>query len=48
MIYDPADPDCHNEELLHGLIPGTLIEEIFDYAIVSNKYRPYTKNKADS
>jgi hypothetical protein len=29
MIYDPEDPDCPNDELQHGLVPGTLIEGIF-------------------
>jgi hypothetical protein len=37
LIFDPADPDCQNEELPSGSVPGSRIEEIFgDASLVPN------------
>jgi hypothetical protein len=32
MIYDPADPDCSNEELQNEFVPGSLIQRVFGNA----------------
>jgi hypothetical protein len=38
MIFDSAKCDCKNEDLLHGLVHGSVIEEVFGDA--GTKCRP--------